>query len=95
MSNLQSTDNQNKVFDGGKMNLTRQQYNHILEQFIDLIVDGLTYEELYRYVAESMEETFRDYYSTGDKLLEEIESTYDRELVDILLGTVGIKSEGN
>jgi len=74
-----------------KVNLTRPQYNHILEQFVDLIVDGLTYEELYRYVAESMEETFRDYYPTSDQLLQQIEEAYDKELVDILLESVGEK----
>ena len=74
-----------------KVNLTRPQYNHILEQFVDLIVDGFTHEELYRYVAESMEETFRDSHPTSDELLKEIEETYDKELVDILLESVGEK----
>ena len=91
MSNLQTNDEQVQLSDGSKVKLNRTQYNHILEQFVNLIVDGFTEEELYRYVAESMEETFRDSCSTTEELLEEIESTFDAELVDILLATVDAK----
>jgi len=70
------------------MKLTKSQYNHILLQYVELVVDNMTYEELYQFTCEQMEQCIREYYPTPDELLKEIATEYDQELVDYLLETV-------
>jgi hypothetical protein len=70
------------------MKLTKSQYNHILLQYVELVTDNMTYEELYQFTYEQMEQCIREYYPTPDELLKEIASEYSQELVDDLLETV-------
>jgi hypothetical protein len=76
-----------------KMQLNSAQYNHIVLQYVDLVVGGMTHEELYQYAYEQMEYCLREYYPNTDKLLAEIESVYDKELVEDLLETVNIDED--
>lgn len=70
------------------MQLTKSQYNHILLQYVEMVTDNMTYEELYQFTYEQMEQCIREYYPTPDELLKEIASEYSQELVDDLLETV-------
>jgi len=72
-----------------KMTLTQEQYDHILEQYVELVVDAMTYEELYLYTYEGTEDCIRTHYPEPVQLLNEIESTFDKELVKTLLKSVG------
>ena len=73
-----------------KVELNQAQYNHIVSQYVDLFVGNMSYAELCQYTYEQMEKTLKQQYPNTDKLLEEIERTYDQELVEDLLETVNV-----
>jgi predicted RNA-binding protein Jag len=71
-----------------KMELNQQQYDSLLERYIETIVDGMDLDSLIQFASEQMEINLRQNCSTPDELIEEIERVYDDEVLQDLLESV-------
>lgn len=71
-----------------KMELTQEQYDSLLEHYIETIVDGMDLDSLIQFASEQMEINLRQNCSTPDELIEEIERVYDGEVLQDLLESV-------
>jgi len=70
------------------MELTQQQYDSLLERYIETIVDDMDLDCLIQFASEQMEINLRQNCSTPDELMEEIERVYDTEVLQDLLESV-------
>ena len=68
-------------------NLTSTQRNELIEQFVELQVDSMDLDTLIQIVSDNL----TDYYDkcSDSELKDQIETTYDEDLFDELVGNVG------
>ena len=76
-----------------KMNLTQDQYDKLLANYIEQIVDGMDMDCLIQFASDMLEQNLRESCSTPDELIEEISQFYDEEYVNEMVET--IKGEVN
>ena len=67
------------------MTLTNTQRDGVIEQFVELIVDGMDTKDLVRYVSEQLTEYYE---KCSDVELREFVDNYDEELYDELVDNV-------
>ena len=70
------------------MELTQQQYDSLLERYIESIIDGMDLDCLIQFASEQLEINLRQNCSTPDELMEEIERVYDSEELESMLESV-------
>ena len=75
------------------MNLTQDQYDKLLANYIEQIVDGMDMDCLIQFASDMLEQNLRESCSTPDELIEEISQFYDEEYVNEMVET--IKGEVN
>lgn len=71
-----------------KMTLTQEQYDKLLELYIEQIIDGMDLDSLVQFASEQIELSLRESCSTSDELIEEISQFYDDEFVNDLVESV-------
>ena len=71
-----------------KMELTQDQYDKLLELYIEQIVDGMDLDSLVQFASEQIELSLRESCSTPDELIEEISQFYDEDYVNDLVESV-------
>jgi len=74
------------------MELTQDQYDKLLANFIEQIVDGMDLDSLVQFASETIEQNLRETCSAPDELIEEISKFYDDEFVNDLLESVTSES---
>ena len=67
------------------MTLTNTQRDGVIEQFVELVVDGMDTKDLVRYVSEQLTEYYE---KCSDVELREFVDNYDEELFDELVDNV-------
>ena len=67
------------------MPLTNTQRYELIEQFVELVVDGMDTKDLVRYVSEQLTEYYDD---CSDVELKEFVDNYDEDLYDELVDNV-------
>ena len=67
------------------MTLTNTQREGLIEQFVELVVDGMDTKDLVRYVSEQLTEYYED---CSDIELKEFVDNYDEDLYDELVDNV-------
>ena len=67
------------------MTLTEAQRSELIEQFVELVVDGMDTKDLVRYVSEQLTEYYDD---CSDVELKEFVDNYDEDLYDELVDNV-------
>ena len=72
------------------MELTQQQYDSLLANYIEQLVDGMDLDSLVQFASEQIELNLRESCSTPDELIEEISQFYDDEYVQEMLESVGV-----
>ncbi len=70
------------------MELTQDQYDKLLANYIEQIVDGMDLDCLIQFASEQLEINLRQNCSTPDELMEEIERVYDSEELESMLESV-------
>jgi hypothetical protein len=69
-----------------KMELTQEQYDHLLAVYVEQVVDGMDMDDLVQFVSDKIEEEMRSNYSTPDELIEEVKCCFgDDDYVEDLL----------
>ena len=71
-----------------KMNLTQDQYDKLLANYIEQIVDGMDMDCLIQFASDMLEQNLRESCSTPDELIEEISQFYDEEYVNEMVETI-------
>jgi len=71
-----------------KMELTQQQYDSLLANYIEQIVDGMDMDSLIQFASEQLELNLRETCSTPDELIEEISQFYDEDFVNDMVESV-------
>lgn len=71
-----------------KMTLTQEQYDKLLELYIEQIIDGMDLDSLVQFASEQIELSLRESCSTSDELIEEISQFYDDEELQDLVESV-------
>ena len=66
-------------------NLTNDQRDGLIEQFVELVVDGMDTKDLVRYVSDNLTEYYED---CSDVELKEFVDNYDEDLYSELLDNV-------
>ena len=61
-------------------NLSREEFEQLLDAYVDTIIDSMSMKDLYQYVYQDYEDSLEDY--TLNRLLEEIKYTLDDEMLD-------------
>lgn len=64
-----------------KMELTQTQYDQLLANYIEQLIDGMDMDCLIQFASEQMEQNLRVSCSTSDELIEEIGRFYDEDYV--------------
>ena len=73
-----------------KMTLSQEQYDSLLANYIEQLVDGMDLDSLVQFASEQIELNLRENCSTDDELIEEISQFYDDdEYVASMLEDVG------
>ena len=67
------------------MTLTNTQREGLIEQFVELVVDGMDTKDLVRYVSDNLTEYYED---CSDIELKEFVDNYDEDLYDELVDNV-------
>ena len=68
------------------MELTQEQYDHLLAVYVEQVVDGMDMDALVEFVSDKIEEEMRSNYSTPDELIEEVKCFFgDDDYVEELL----------
>ena len=70
------------------MELTQQQYDQLLANYIEQIVDGMDMDTLVQFASEQLELNLRENRSTPDELIEEISLFYDEDFVNDMVESV-------
>ena len=71
-----------------KMELTQTQYDSLLANYVEQLVDGMDLDSLVQFVSEQIEMNLRESCSTPDELIEEISQFYDEEYVNEMIESV-------
>lgn len=72
-----------------KMTLTQVQYDQLLSNYAEQIVEGMDMDDLVQFAMEQLEQNLRANCSSDDELIEEIGRFYDEEYVASMLEDVG------
>jgi len=85
-----------------KMTLSQEQYDQLLANYAEQIVEGMDMDSLIQFAVEQIEENLRANCSMDEELVEEISRFYDEEYVAGMLEDVGanpadfnIQTQGN
>jgi len=85
-----------------KMTLSQEQYDQLLANYAEQIVEGMDMDSLIQFAVEQIEENLRANCSMDKELVEEISRFYDEEYVAGMLEDVGanpadfnIQTQGN
>ena len=68
-------------------NLTSQQWDELIEQYVDLCVDSMDYKSLEEFVRQTLTQDFEEIQSRHE-LCEEIRLSFDDETLDDLVDSV-------
>ena len=68
-------------------NLTSDQWDELIEQYVEIIVDGMDWKTMTSYVHDSITHDLKELESRQD-LLDDIKYTFDEEMLDELLDNV-------
>lgn len=71
-----------------KMELTQEQYDSLLANYVEMLVDSMDMDTLVQFASEQIEMNLRESYSMPEELCEEIVSLYDQEVLNDLLDSV-------
>jgi hypothetical protein len=71
-----------------KMELTQDQYDKLLANYVEQLVDGMDLDSLVQFVSEQIEMNLRESCSTPDELVEEISQFYDEDYVNEMIENV-------
>jgi tRNA(Phe) wybutosine-synthesizing methylase Tyw3 len=69
--------------------LTQDQYDSLLSNYAESLVDGMDMDSLVQFAIEQIEENVRRMFSLDEELIEEISRFYDDEQVASMLEDVG------
>ena len=69
--------------------LTQDQYDQLLANYAESLVDGMDMDSLVQFAIEQIEENVRRMFSLDEELIEEISRFYDDEQVASMLESVG------
>ena len=72
-----------------KMTLSQEQYDQLLANYAEQIVEGMDMDSLIQFAVEQIEENLRANCSMDEELVEEISRFYDEEYVAGMLEDVG------
>ena len=67
--------------------LTTEQWDELIEQYTEIIVDGMDWKTMERFVFDTIQESLREYQSRQD-LCDDIQYTFDQELLEELVDNV-------
>ena len=67
--------------------LTTEQWEELIEQYTQIIVDGMDWKDMERFVFDTIQRDLREYESRQD-LCDDITCTFDGELLDELVDNV-------
>lgn len=70
------------------MTLTQAQYDQLLANYIEQLVDGMDMDSLIQFASEQIELNLRANCPTPDELMEYIEMIYDEEYVQDMVESV-------
>lgn len=71
-----------------KMTLTQDQYDQLLANYIEMVVDGMDLDSLVQFASEQLEINLRENCSTPDELIDEISLFYDEDYVNEMVESV-------
>jgi len=71
------------------MTLTQEQYDQLLSNYAESLVDGMDMDSLIEFAIEQIEINLRESCSLDEELVEEIGRIYDEEYVVDMLESVG------
>ena len=71
-----------------KMDLTQEQYDQLLANYIEQLVDGMDIKDLVQFASDMIESNLRESCSTPDELIEEISRFYDEDYVQEMIENV-------
>jgi predicted RNA-binding protein Jag len=71
-----------------KMELTQAQYDQLLANYIEQLIDGMDMDSLIQFASEQLEMNLRESCSTPDELIEEIGQFYDEDYVQDMVESV-------
>ncbi len=71
-----------------KMDLTQDQYDQLLANYIEQTVDGMDMDSLIQFASDMLEQNLRETCSTPDELIEEISRFYDEDYVNEMVESV-------
>ena len=71
-----------------KMTLTEAQYDQLLANYIEMVVDGMDLDSLIQFASEQLEINLRENCSTPDELIDEISLFYDEDYVNEMVESV-------
>jgi hypothetical protein len=70
------------------MELTQDQYDQLLANYIEQTVDGMDMDSLIQFASDMLEQNLRETCSTPDELIEEISRFYDEDYVNEMVESV-------
>ena len=68
-------------------NLTSDQWDELIEQYVEIIVDGMDWKTMSRFITDVITQDMKELESRQD-LLDEIKYSFDQEFLDELLDNV-------
>ena len=68
-------------------NLTTDQWDELIEQYVEIVVDGMDWKTMNRFVSDVITQDLKELESRQD-LLDEIKYSFDQEFLDELLDNV-------
>ena len=68
-------------------NLTTEQWDSIIEQYTEIIVDGMDWKDMHRFVYDTIHRDLSELQSRQD-LCDDIQYTFDQELLEELVDNV-------
>ena len=71
------------------MSLTQDQYDKLVANYVDSLVDGMDLDSLVQFATEQIEENIRKMFSLDEELIEEIGRFYDEDDVAAMIDDVG------
>ena len=66
--------------------LTASQCSDLIDRYVELCIDSMDHKDMYSFVSQTLTEDFSNY--SEDELLNEIECSFDKEVLDELVGSV-------
>ena len=68
-------------------NLTTDQWDELIEQYVEIVVDGMDWKTMSRFITDVITQDMKELESRQD-LLDEIKYSFDQEFLDELLDNV-------